>query len=1031
MPRLRLNNLGSRDVWIFSAPLLAFGAILLHHAVVNVLLIEFQPSWRNPGWFSLRMGALAQQTTVASDRTRLLATTELRQEDADALNIYIPENSWDELSADLPASGWEWKNMLLGNNGAFMSARLRLRGDYGIHFFFQKKSLKIRTRREELIRDRSSLILSKKRLFQQHFLYALGSRFDLLCPTAIYTRIFKNHQYYGTSLNIEAVDELFLRRRGRMPGNIYVGENIENTLHRDVPARLLANPYIWEKSARYNRHPAEDFTELADTLALFELPDRADRWSALRRQFDWDEAARFCAFTILCTRAHMNEGHNLKFYVDPLSAKMHPIVWDPLMFYGTQDSATRTGSKEAFQKIEECDLFKWTTNRFLHTFMEDPAFIGAVAQELAEMVASDVIEATLAETEASFEKVRPFFEIDALDVNLNQPQCGLSNPKATADLVRRNAAALRASLEDVAITWRGGDALDLCVRGFGGARLDSVRLATTATAVTARVSILDSDVAADYELRPRADGTWEPKAPIHLNGGVIRESIHTISLTPVSYRVVFLADGAPAQVDQLPGFRNVFNMPIAADRLHRGNVEPGAITHDSRLLPRPTPTTRRVGGEGQTIHLTSDLVIPRHQELVIPAGTTIRLDPGVSIVCHGSVSVRGSKASPVTLEPQDPERPWGVFVIQGSPGSKANISYASMRGGSEATHGGIYYSGMLSIHYVDEAVVQDSNFSSNRFGDDGLRAAGCKIRLERCTFDGCNSDGVDFDLCRGEVLDCRFSDNGNDALDFMSSQVMVRNCRFERSGDKGVSCGENSKVSIDSCVFERNRIGVEAKDASFVYLLGGRIRGSLEYGIHAYAKNWRYNDGGHVEARGCALDNERDANGDGRSNVWIVNSASKGSFNAATLSWDEEVDWGEAALLRDLTAVSLDETYEADFVSRSDTWTSPSRNTSFDKRGMVLHARNDTERLSIHRQIKSTEGAAPRTIEFLIGSNQKDPLEVILTLKGGRSKTAHISMAESGKIKPHRIRCTDSIVGVQLRSAAPGCRISLMKMRLW
>ena len=175
MARLKLSNLRSRDVWIFSAPLLAFGAILLHHAMVNMAVIEITPNWREPGKFSRQMGFLVRQGDVARSRASLLEAAEARQEDADALQIYIPENSWDELSADLPGSGWDWKNVLLDEGGGFSRARLRLRGDYGIHFFFEKKSLKLRPRNNALIRNRSQLILSKKRLFQQHFLYALGN----------------------------------------------------------------------------------------------------------------------------------------------------------------------------------------------------------------------------------------------------------------------------------------------------------------------------------------------------------------------------------------------------------------------------------------------------------------------------------------------------------------------------------------------------------------------------------------------------------------------------------------------------------------------------------------------------------------------------------------------------------------------------------------------------------------------------------------------------------------------------------------
>lgn len=994
-------------------------------------MIDVKSSWRRVEWLSLRMGSLVKQATVATDRANLLAANELRQDDADALNIYIPENSWDELSSNLPASGWEWKNVLLGNTNTLIPAELKLRGDYGIHFWWEKKSLKIRPRSEQLIRNRSQLILSKKRLFQQHFLYALGTKMGLLSPEAVFTRVFKNHQYYGTQLNIEAIDELMLRRRGLMPGNIYVGENIENTLHRDVLLWLLANPYIWEKSARYNRHTAEDLSELAEALAVFELPDQGDRWRAIRQRFDWDEIARFCAYTILTARAHMDGVHNLKFYVDPLSAKLHPIVWDPLMFYSGEDAATRPGSNEAFKTIEECDLFTGTANRFLHTFMEDPAFIGDVANVLAEVVASNEIEETLRATEASFDLVRPFLDIDALDVNRNQQGCELSNPEAIANLARRNTESLRKSLEDVTITWQGGDALDLSVHGFAGARMHGIKIATTPKQLAARVSILGSEITRDYELLADATGTWHPKVPIHLNGGVTRESVQTIALKPVSYRVVFVADGSAIPIDQPPEFRDVFGQTLASDKLQRRTVRGSVITHDSRLFPRPDPETRVVGGDGQVVHLSSDLVIARHQELEIPAGTTIQLDPGVSIVCKGSVSVRGTAAKPVTFRPTDQEQPWGVFLVQGSKGTKVEITHASMHGGSEATRGGVYYSGMLSMHYVDHAVVLDSTFFDNRFGDDGLRAAGCNVRLERCKFDACNSDGVDFDLCKGEVLDCQFSDNGNDALDFMSSEVLVRNCRFERSGDKGISCGEDSKVSIDSCVFEGNRIGIEAKDGSFVYVSGSSIANSLEFGINAYAKNWRYGDGGHVETNNCRLNNTHDARGDDRSLIWLADSQSTGSINSACLVYSEKDSATAVAFPSDLGVIKVDETFEEDFLSKSDGWTSPSTSTRFEKRNKVLHAQNDAEIFSISRQVSPLDRGSLRTVELLVGCNSREPLEVAFDLADGTHKAVRLDMATTGIIKPHRFQCECDIVAIHVKTAVPGCRLSLMKVRLW
>jgi hypothetical protein len=333
------------------------------------------------------------------------------------------------------------------------------------------------------------------------------------------------------------------------------------------------------------------------------------------------------------------------------------------------------------------------------------------------------------------------------------------------------------------------------------------------------------------------------------------------------------------------------------------------------------------------------------------------------------------------------------------------------------------------MHYVGDVVVSDSTFFANRFGDDGLRAAGCTVRLERCNFHTCNSDGVDFDLCHGEVVDCEFSRNGNDALDLMSSQIAIKNCRFDGSGDKGVSCGEDSKVSINACIFDDNRIGIEAKDSSFAYVIGGRISGSLEFGIHAYAKNWRYNDGGHVEVRDCTLTNSCDASGDERSSIWLVNSRSRGSINSSCVTFTEKVEWGDTHALGDLANVAIDETYEDDFVSRSNGWASKSEGTRFHKRNNVLRAQSDHGPVSISRQI--AQGDAPlRTIELLVGSN-KNELEVILELADGTENSATLAMAETEKIKPYRIRCKSGIVSVHLRAQGPKCRLSMMKMRLW
>ena len=240
----------------------------------------------------------------------------------------------------------------------------------------------------------------------------------------------------------------------------------------------------------------------------------------------------------------------------------------------------------------------------------------------------------------------------------------------------------------------------------------------------------------------------------------------------------------------------------------------------------------------------------------------------------------------------------------------------------------------------------------------------------------------------------------------------------------------SSSTSIESCVFDRNRIGVEVKDSSFVYVMGGHIHNSIEFGVHAYSKNWRYNNGGHVEVRDVSLDNRCDASGDERSSIWLVNSQSRGSINSSCLTWSEEVDWGEARAICDLADVQVDETYEDNFLSRSDGWASESETTRFYKRDHVLHAVNEHEPVSISRQIASTEAPA-KTIELLLGTSQRESVEVVLELTDGTRESKTIAMSGTERVKPYRIRCSSGISKVLLRCRTPRCRLSIMKMRLW
>ena len=86
----------------------------------------------------------------------------------------------------------------------------------------------------------------------------------------------------------------------------------------------------------------------------------------------------------------------------------------------------------------------------------------------------------------------------------------------------------------------------------------------------------------------------------------------------------------------------------------------------------------------------------------------------------------------------------------------------------------------------------------------------------------------------------------NDGLDFMETTAVLHNVMVSNSKDKGVSIGENSNIIINDSDFSNNNIGIAIKDKSKAKIYNSNLINN-KVQIAAYAKNWKYGDGGSIE----------------------------------------------------------------------------------------------------------------------------------------------------------------------------------------
>ena len=828
-----------RDVLILTAPV----ALTVGYVTVGAVrdyqnLSRFDDWWtmdRSVAELFVRRAKLAVRSPMAT-----LIDQRLEPDAADpaVVRLRVDRALWHDLQRDVQNTWGVWFDVELMRGNVVEDVNLRRRGDTSVHWTTGKMSFTLRTDRSSLFKGYRELGFSAADVLPQFVAGALTHEFDLIAPNTTVAPVFVNDRFYGLYQVNELIDESLLRRHGHMPGSIYRGDAAERgDAYKGVPRGLFSNASIWETPSINDRPAAPTETGMVGLLRDLN-GDRFEDHLGLMSRLDRQEIARFIAcMLVVGDLYHIDNLHNQFWYEDPWSGLLHPIPWD-------------------LRILDLAEPPLWV-NAFLQAVLRDPLLIEATLRQVDEHLADDrILQVADSLARNTYARFRPHFEFEHLRQGVIAE---VGEPESVLRVLRGNAQLLREWLSDARLATHVGSAtggtaiLDIESRGYAGADLVALNVEGSGDldglqvrADRNRNGRPDAD---DPIIRLRATpgsggARFELEAPEALLSGW---NTRGVGIQPGAVHYRFFLDGQPRS-GKLTAITVEARNRITGERATVISLDAGApLTPTRSWSPWQYPVApgRTVRWSG-LVEVRDTVRIAATDTLVVAPGTTVRLYPEASIVARGHVRAEGRAEAPIEFVPADEARPWGVLALQGEAAGGSSFRHVRFTGGSGAVLDRVEYSGMVNVHWARNVTFDSTAFARNLRMDDTFHAVQADVDLSHCSFDGANSDAVDYDYSTGEIRDCRFTGSGNDAIDLMTSSPLVLNNRIVGSGDKGISVGEDSHPLIFNNHISGSTRGIEVKDRSAPLLVHNVITDN-GIGLLQNVKNWRYGAGGRAK----------------------------------------------------------------------------------------------------------------------------------------------------------------------------------------
>ena len=268
--------------------------------------------------------------------------------------------------------------------------------------------------------------------------------------------------------------------------------------------------------------------------------------------------------------------------------------------------------------------------------------------------------------------------------------------------------------------------------------------------------------------------------------------------------------------------RVVFSF-IGLDSIHKVSIAPyiaSEVTEDDLFRISPTINLNKelvVDQKKKEITFLDSTIIDK--PLIIPSGYVLKANPGTKInilsggkiISNSPLKFIGTKEAPIEIHSSD-KKGQGILILAEKRNSY--LKHVSINHLTNPTHGNWTVTGAITF-YESPVKLEYVSISNNR-SEDALNIVRTNFFISHCTLQNTQSDAFDGDFVDGIVKDSNFINLGNDAIDVSGSDITITNVTINKASDKGLSAGENSKMTINNVTIENSEIALAGKDLSLV-----------------------------------------------------------------------------------------------------------------------------------------------------------------------------------------------------------------------